>query len=306
MTRNNTYPKVAGIYKLVCNANNKIYVGKANNLHIRLSHHGNSINHKIISRYPIHSAIKKYGWDSFNVEILETIEDFNKNIDKEKILNLESHYIKLLDATNPTIGYNICKFSNDNTGNVLTEAHKLKISLAHRGKPKSKESIEKMRKTKTGVPHPGHSAESLEKMSLSKLGKKRPEFSEEWKNNIGMGHTGLVMSEEAKEKISKAHKGKSKSKEHVEKMRKASTGKKHSEETKKKMSESQKGRKLSEEHRQKLIQANVGRKMSDDAKDKMRKAQTGNSNASGKRSEESKQRMREARLAHLEKQKSII
>ncbi len=267
------YPKDAGIYKLTCINNGKIYIGKGNNIETRLSNHRRCANRSNGKCY-FENALIKYGWDSFEVEILELIPNFDKNnpTHKELIHDKESYYIELFNSTDINVGYNLCKRSNDRTGILCSEETKKKMSLAALGKPKSKEHIEKMRKTKTGVPHPGHSPEALEKMSLSKLGKKRPEFSEEWKQNIGKGHIGLVMSEEAKEKIGKAHKGKPKSKEAVEKMRHSLTGRKASEETKEKMSRSQLGRTHTEESKEKLRQINLGRKMSPEARENMRKA----------------------------------
>lgn len=297
------HPKKAGIYKLICRVNGKIYVGKTVNLRKRLYDHKNSENLENVNNFVIHKAIKKYGWDSFDVEILEIIEDFDKHRDKQKILNIESHYINLLESTNPERGYNICKFSTDRTGLFHSEETKQKISAANKGRKLSKESIEKMRMTKTGVPHKGHSPEALEKMRQSKLGKKRPEFSKEWRENIGKGHRGLKMSEEAKQKISEAHKGKPKSEEAVEKMRQSRIGSKATEETKRKMSESRKGKKISEKQKQILIECNKNRVITEQIRKNMSNAQKGNKNASGRRSEEVKQRMRESRLAYLQKQK---
>lgn len=253
------YPKEAGIYKLTCLNNGKIYIGKSIDLHQRLNDHRRCSN-KSKGDFYFESALIKHGWNSFNVEILEIFEGFDKTNkeDRDKLLDIESEYMERFNSTDKTVGYNICKYSTDSTGiskPPFSEEHKLKISLS-----------------KKGIPHPGHSPEALEKMSLSKLGKSRPEFSEEWKQNIGKGHVGLVMSEESKEKISKAHKGKPKSKESVEKMRQSLIGKKHSDETKKKMSNSHKGFTHTEESKEKLRQINLGRKMSPEARENMRKA----------------------------------
>jgi len=280
----NEYPKEAGVYKLTSTGSNKIYIGKAVNLYLRLNQHKNSENRKGIKGYYIQNAIKKHGWSSFTVEILEIFEVFDKTKDNKKLLERESYYIELFDSTNVNKGYNICKYSTDRTGLTVSEETRRKISLASLGKPKSKEAIEKMRKTKTGVPHKGHSPEALVKMRQSKLGKSRPEFSEEWKQNIGKGHLGMILSEETKLKMSQSSLGKHKSEKHVENMRLANLGKTHSEETKQKMSRSQLGRVHTEETKEKLRQVNVGRKMSLEARENMRKS----------------------RLAYIEKQKLLI
>lgn len=251
------YPKKAGVYKLTCLVNDKIYIGKSVNLYDRIRGHKRCAK-KAKGDFYFENALIKYGWESFKVEILEICENFNKKTDNVLLLIKESEYIEKFDSANKEKGYNICKYSNDSTGipkAPFTTEHKLKISLS-----------------KKGISNGPHKKESIEKMSLAKLGKKRPEFSEEWKNNIGKGHLGMVMSEEAKEKISKAHKGKPKSKEAVEKSRQSNIGRVASKETKEKMSKSHLGVSHSDETKEKLRQINTGRKMSPEAKENMRKA----------------------------------
>lgn len=53
-------------------------------------------------------AIKKYGIENFNYEILEN------NLSKEKAKEKEQYYIQLYDATNPDIGYNLTKGGDGN------------------------------------------------------------------------------------------------------------------------------------------------------------------------------------------------
>jgi group I intron endonuclease len=241
------FPSKAGIYKLTCKINGKIYIGKSVNINRRM---GNYRRYdKSIGIY-FRSALLKHGWDSFEVEILEAFENFDKKNEKDNkfLIDMETSYIELFDSTNREIGYNLCKFSNDSTGIKLSEETRLKMSIAQKGRK---------------------------------------------------------MSEETKEKISQSNKGKPKSKEHAAKCRLAGLGYKHSEESKEKIRQGNKGKKLSEEHRQILIEVNKNRVITEETREKMRNIQRGNSNASGKRSEESKKRMRESRLAYLDKQKTI-
>lgn len=286
----NEYPKSAGIYKFTCRDNGKIYIGKSVNLYNRIKNH-KKCSHKTIGKCYFENALIKYGWSSFDVEILEIIENFDKKMDNKSLLFKESEYINKFDSTNKDKGYNVCKFSNDSTGiskPPRTDSHRRNISLAKRG-----------------VSNGPHTKESIEKMRLSKLGKKRPEFSKEWKENIGKGHRGLKMPEEAKQKISAAHKGRPKSKEAVEKMRQSLTGRTLSEEHVEKIRMGNIGKTHSEETKEHLRNINNGRKMSREAREKMSNAQKGNNNASGKRSEETKQKMRASRLAFLEKQRKL-
>ena len=229
------FRNIATIYKLTCIINNKIYIGKAVNLYNRLRNHRNSQNYKEGKCY-LQNAIKKYGWSSFIVEILETFDEFNKERDKDKILEREAYYIQLFDATNSSIGYNLCKYSNDRTGVPCSEKTKIKMSNASKGRPKSREAVEKMRQTKLGKSNGPHTPETIEKIRQSKLGKKRAPFSKEAIENMKRDQAKRApMSEETKEKISMSSKGKPKSREAVEKMRAAKIGRRASEETKEKM-----------------------------------------------------------------------
>lgn len=58
------------------------------------------------------------------------------------------------------------------------------------------------------------------------LGKKRPEFSEEWKQKIGIGNTGKKFTEEHKNKIGLANKGQKRSEEFRKRLSLIMTGKK--------------------------------------------------------------------------------
>jgi len=90
------YPTNAGIYKLTCSVNGKIYIGKAVNISSRMANHKYN-GRKSIGRCFFENALIKYGWDSFNIEILEIFEDFDKNNDNHKlsIFQKEAEYIKL-------------------------------------------------------------------------------------------------------------------------------------------------------------------------------------------------------------------
>jgi len=229
------FPNIAAIYKLTCTINNKIYIGKAVNLFNRLKNHRNSQNYKEGKCY-FQNAIIKYGWTSFIVEILETFEDFNKERDKAKILEREAYYIQLFDSTNSAIGYNLCRYSNDRTGVPCSEETKIKMSNASKGKPKSREAVEKMRQSKLGKSNGPHTPETIEKMRRSKLGRKRAPFSKETIEKMKQGQAKRApMSEETKKKISMSSKGRPKSREAVEKMRLSKIGRRASEETKEKM-----------------------------------------------------------------------
>lgn len=123
------------IYKTTCIINNKIYVGQ---------HKTDNINDGYIgSGKLITSAIKKYGQNSFNREILEECFTFNDAREKEEF------YIKKFNSTNRDIGYNITPYAWG--GQPMSAETRLKISQLNKGKTRSIETREKMRKAKTGT-----------------------------------------------------------------------------------------------------------------------------------------------------------
>lgn len=195
MSNHSKYPKEAGIYKLTCNNNGKIYIGKSVNLYNRLNYH-KQCSKRTKGVYHFQRAIIKYGWDSFNVEILEIVKDFDKSRDNLSLLQRESYYIELFDSTNQEKGYNICKFSTDCTGRKISE-----------------ETREKMRQPR--------SEEHKKNLSLSRLGKSRNPFSEETKEKMRQSKLGRTLSNEHKESMRKANLGKTLSEEHKEKIKQA-------------------------------------------------------------------------------------
>ena len=250
MNDDSQYPKGAGIYKLTCIPNGKIYIGKSIGLKARLKNHKNACN-KATGRYYFQHALIKYGWESFRVEILEVFEDFDKfdNDHKRLILEKESHYITLYNSTDRNVGYNTCELSTDRTGYKCSEEHKAKIGRANLGKRHSEETKEKLRNRKM-------SDETKEKIKASKLGSI---VSDETKEKMSRTRKGFTHSEETKEKIRKAGLGVKFSEKRLENMRKAKQGFRHSEETKDKFRK----RKWSEETKEKFRQTILKRKQND-------------------------------------------
>lgn len=189
-----TYPQEAGIYKLTCINNGKVYIGKTINFKRRLYQH----KHPKV-RYRLQNAIIKHGWEAFTVEILESFKDFDKLKDNKMLLDKEAEYIKLFDSTNIDKGYNLCEYSSDATGSKHTEESKEKMRQAKLGKSLSAEHKAKMRKPK--------SEETKAKMSRSQKGRIISEETKEKMRKSQLGNTsnlGNPHTEEAKEKMRQA------------------------------------------------------------------------------------------------------
>lgn len=229
------------IYKTTNLLNGKIYVGKDCNNNPGYLGSGSNLR----------KDIKLLGRAAFKKEILEFCD--LSNIDAREI-----SWIKVLDARNPVVGYNIAEGGDGGSSGPCSEETKRKIRSAQVGKPKNiseetragwyilrrgsgnpffgRRHTDEARK-RNAVLHVGKQAteETRQKISLANKGKKR---SDEAKQNyraarlgrpspfLGMHHSAI-----SKQRISTANTGR----------RGGFVGKQHSEETKRRMSESQKG-----------------------------------------------------------------
>ena len=126
------------VYCYHCITTGKKYVGVTDNEIRRKSQHKNNIK---VDRYPdlaFYRAVKKYGWDSFIYGVIE-------HCPVSELNDKEVYWIETLNTLkngyNMTIGGMRC---------TLTEEHKRKIGLAHKGKTISKEQREMISKRHKG------------------------------------------------------------------------------------------------------------------------------------------------------------
>lgn len=108
------------VYKITNNKNGKIYVGITNQgVAVRWSKHCSDANCN--STFPLHNAIRKYGKDNFQIELIEEVDDV------EVLKEREIYWIKTLDSYNRLKGYNLT-FGGDGTfGRFHSEETKDKI-----------------------------------------------------------------------------------------------------------------------------------------------------------------------------------
>jgi group I intron endonuclease len=117
--------KKSVIYRWVKNINNKSYVGSAKCLKSRLSvyYSINGMNNRLKrGRSAIYSALLKYGYYNFKLEILEYCE---QNI----LISREQFYLDLLKPE-----YNICKIAGSTFGKVHSISTREKIANSVKGK----------------------------------------------------------------------------------------------------------------------------------------------------------------------------
>ena len=125
------YKNKGVIYKLT-SPSNKTYIGQTINLKGRFNKYKNKVVDSI-GKY-LKSAIEKYGFENFKIEILTSI-DLNKDIkDSKSILNkLEIEFIEKYDCLAPK-GYNLTGGGNGSFKRIITEETRKRLSTANMGK----------------------------------------------------------------------------------------------------------------------------------------------------------------------------
>jgi group I intron endonuclease len=257
------------VYKAENKINGKIYIGKTiNSFAKRKSGHKYNA-FKCSSKYPFHSALRKYGFENFEWSIIDTAEN------EDKLNGKEVYWIKFYNTTNKKYGYNLTNGGDGISGWKHSEKTKRKYSEDRRGEK-----------------HPmygkHHSEESKKKLSESLKGKYIGEKSYFFgKKFLGIDNLffGKTHTKEVRLKISEANKNR----------------KPISEETRLKMSESRKGKKYFDFKGEK--NPFYGKKHSEESKKKI-----SNNHArpwiDRKHTEETKLKMAKARKKYWENKKN--
>ncbi len=139
-------PKIICIYKLI-SPSGKVYVGQTRNFTERMRRYARM---RCVSQSKLYAAIKKYGWETFTIEIIERYD----NISQNALNAAETHYIKQLDCVKN--GYNCCPCGGSAIGFKMTDESRQKIATATKAametdlvKMKLKDGIAKYRSTIT-------------------------------------------------------------------------------------------------------------------------------------------------------------
>lgn len=105
------------IYLWTNKTNNKKYVGQTINFYDRMHHYKNGYFNKYMK-----SAIQKYGYDGFDITILE------KDVPKEKLDEREQYWLDYYKSYESDKGYNICSVASSTLGYHHTLATKELLS----------------------------------------------------------------------------------------------------------------------------------------------------------------------------------
>jgi len=185
------------IYLVTNIINNKKYIGyTSKTLNIRKNQHICQSNRN--SQHILHKAIRKYGINNFIWEIL--YESFDKN---HTLKTMENFFIIEHNTFVPN-GYNLTMGGQGGIMKLVSEETRKKQSLAKLGKKRKKESIQKQREKRIGIPL------SLEhRKKLSEIAKNR---TPEHLKKIADANRGKIMSLESRLKMSLSKTGKSRKK----------------------------------------------------------------------------------------------
>lgn len=101
------------IYCFTNKINNKRYIGQTNDIEKRKrGHKSEAFNPKSNSYYlPFHKAIRKYGLENFNFEVIEEIND---HFGREYLNEREQYFISYYQSLTSQNGYNIAKGDSGN------------------------------------------------------------------------------------------------------------------------------------------------------------------------------------------------
>lgn len=148
-----------GIYKITRKDTGQCYIGLSENIEGRWSNHIHSPNLKYSY---VDRAIKKYGEDKFDLEIIEELPD-----DRALLMKREEYWIAHYNTYEDDFHYNLTP-GGDFNPSKLSEV-KAKISKALSGRKFSQETKAKMSKAHSGKNHymygRKHTQETKEKMS---------------------------------------------------------------------------------------------------------------------------------------------
>lgn len=109
-----TRSAISGIYSITHKADGKVYVGQSRDIAKRIRHHRDydqDCTH-------LCNAINLYGWDAFEVAVLEEVDDYNLLNDREQ------YWMDTLEAYNPKKGYNILRWADGKATRTKPEAMK--------------------------------------------------------------------------------------------------------------------------------------------------------------------------------------
>lgn len=153
-------------------------------------------------------AISKYGWESFNHDILCVVHS-------KRLADLfEKHYIEQYDTFNQDHGYNLTKGGGGTSGRVLSKAEVERLVSFNKGRAKTDDERRKISTTLKAGYRDGTivavptSEEARKRMSVERTGSGNPMYgkhhSQEARESMSRKRRGMKRSVETKKRISES------------------------------------------------------------------------------------------------------
>lgn len=161
---------VSGVYGLVHRETGRVYVGQSGrSVRKRIQSHIGKAKAPIPTQC-IHRAIREFGVDAFDVELIEEVSDTSLRLQREEF------WIRFFKSAG-TGGFNtMVKGDANSLGRSHSVASKARMSAAHKrhkywvGRKHTAETKEKLRLCNLGKRRGPHTAEAIAKISAAKMG----------------------------------------------------------------------------------------------------------------------------------------
>jgi group I intron endonuclease len=163
-----------GVYKFTNKISKKIYIGQSIRLEKRIKEHKYESFHLLTKNKYFYSAIRKYGWDNFEWEILIQVTEDSWT---KKLLNFyETYFIGYYNSMYNQNGYNVrlpCYYTE------YSEETRAKMSNAKKGKPSGRKGIPHInqRGSLHGMYGKHHTKETIQKIKEATKGRIRSKES---------------------------------------------------------------------------------------------------------------------------------
>lgn len=117
-----------GIYKIINNVNNKLYIGSSMNIKSRFSKHKSLLKNNKHDNDYLQNSFNKYGIDNFSFEVIEFCE-------VSELIDKENYYINFYKSNNLNLGYNLATVNEFRRNNYNKEVKikNSKINLLKNG-----------------------------------------------------------------------------------------------------------------------------------------------------------------------------
>lgn len=137
-------PRDAGVYRITCTANGKIYIGSAQDLESRRRKHWKCLRGGYHENKYMQHAWNKHGASTFRFEVMEVCH-------ADERIAREQHYLDTLRPCDRSVGFNVSiKAGAPMAGRKHTPETRAKMSQSNRGRKHTEETRRMMSERNKG------------------------------------------------------------------------------------------------------------------------------------------------------------